>query len=81
MFEDRFEAVFRLMRDESDAYWASHGWDVTDGQGKQLQVMDILTRPMVCMVAKLHPDAKFSGAEQAWASKLEEEAKRFKSSR
>lgn len=79
--EARFQNVFGMMRDESDAYWASHGWDVTDGKGKQLAIMDILTRPMVCLVEKLHPDARFTGATEAWAAKLEAEAKNFKPKR
>lgn len=77
----RAEYVKRLMRDESDAYWASHGWDVTNGKGKQLGVMDLFLLPMICLVEKLHPDAKFAHAADAWAAQLEAEAKAFKPKR
>jgi hypothetical protein len=73
--------VLHMMRDESDAYWASHGWDVTDGNGKQLAVMEFLARPMVCVVEKRHPQAQFKLAGEDWARKLEEEAKRFRPTR
>lgn len=73
--------VFQLMRDEADAYWASYGWDVTDGRGKQLAVMEFLTRPLVCLVEKRHPRAQFKLASEDWARKLEEEASRFRPSR
>lgn len=79
--EARFQQVFSMMRDESDAYWASHGWDVTDGKGKQLAVMDVLTRPMVCLVEKLHPEARFTHATEAWGKSLEEEAKNWRPKR
>lgn len=81
MLNARFEYVGSLMRDESDAYWASHGWDVTDGNGQQLAVMDVLMLPMICLVEKLHPDAKFAHADDTWASQLEAEAKAFKPKR
>lgn len=76
-----FAPVFAMMRDESDAYWAKHGWDVTDGNGKQLKVMDYLTRPMVCLVEKLHPDARFTQGEAEWGARLEAEAKQFRPKR
>jgi hypothetical protein len=79
--EPHFEAVFRMMRDESDAYWAKHGWDVTDGEGKELKVMDYLTRPMVCLVEQLHPDARFKMSTDSWAAQLEADAKRFRPTR
>ena len=70
-----------MMRDEADAYWASFGWDVTDGEGKQLRVMDYLIIPMVCAVERLIPIARFRGAANAWGARLEEEARRFRPSR
>lgn len=76
-----FKPVLTMMRDESDAYWAKHGWDVTDGNGKQLEIMRWLTRPMVCLVEKLHPAAEFTMAAETWASQLEAEAKAFRPSR
>ncbi len=79
--DDSHFPVLRMFRDEADAYWASHGWDVTDGQGKQLRCMEYLIRPMVCAVERLHPDATLPSATDAWAAQLEEEAKRFKPSR
>lgn len=78
--DDQFP-VLRMMRDESDEYWAKHGWDVTDGKGKQLIVMDVLIRPMVCAVEGLHPDARINHSADAWGAQLEEEAKRFRPSR
>lgn len=77
--EEKF-AVRRMMRDESDAYWRAHGWDVTDGEGKQLIVMDVFLKPMVAAVEKLHPDAIFEmkASTEEWARQLEEAAKRFK---
>lgn len=83
-WEPNFD-VLRYFRDESDAYWASVGWDVTDGQGKQLEVMRRLGRSLVCVVNRLHADAALNiDSEQdakAWGAKLEEEAKRFKPAR
>lgn len=79
--DDSHFPVLRMYRDEADAYWASHGWDVTDENGKQLLCMEEFTRPMVCMVERLHPDAKFIAGDVAWGAKLEAEAKRFKASR
>lgn len=79
--DDEHFPQLKHMRDESDAYWASHGWDVTDGNGKQLAVMDILLRPMVCLVERKHPEATFSGGTEAWASQLEADAKTFRPSR
>lgn len=82
--DDTHFPVLRMFRDEADEYWRGHGWDVTDGEGKQLRVMEYFIRPMVCMVEKLHPDAKFNGGDadvDAWAASLEAEAKRFKRSR
>lgn len=76
--EDRFQEVFRMMRNESDEYWAKHGWDVTDGNGKQLEIMDCLTRPMVSLVEKLHPEARFTHGTEAWGKSLEEEAKNWR---
>lgn len=75
--EAHFE-VRRFMRDEADAWWATYGWDVTDGEGRQLRVMEFLTRPMVCMVKSLHEDASYSGGDKAWADQLEDEARRFR---
>jgi hypothetical protein len=84
-WEENF-AVLRLFRDESDAFWASVGWDVTDGEGRQLEVMRRMDRPLVCVVKKLHPDAElYLGEEQdeaeAWGSSLAEQARQFKPSR
>lgn len=79
--DDKYFPVLRYMRDEGDAYWAKHGWDVTDGNGKELRIMDCLTRPMVCLVEKLHPDARFTLADEAWAERLEADAKQFRPSR
>lgn len=73
--------AFAMTRDESDAYWAERGWDVTDGKGKQLQVMECLLRPLTCVVEKLHPDARFTGSTDAWAAQIEEAAKNFRPSR
>lgn len=70
--------VMKMMRDESDAYWAGFGWDVTDGKGKQLEVMHYLTRPLVYVVEKRHPDARYTPSVDDWARKLEEDAKNFK---
>jgi hypothetical protein len=83
-WEKHFE-VLKYFRDESDAFWSSMGWDVTDGQGKQLEVMRILDRPLVCVVKKLHVDAKLNIDQEqnaeAWGAKLAEDAKRFKPKR
>lgn len=82
--DDSHFPQLRMFRDEADEYWRSHGWDVTDGEGRQLRAMQYLLRPMVCMVEKLHPGAKFSGGEAelaTWTAQLEEAAKRFKPSR
>lgn len=78
---DRFEQIGKMWRDESDAYWADHGWDVTNGKGAQLRVMDYLLKPMVCAVECLHPDAEFTLEGETWGRSLEEEAKAFKSKR
>jgi hypothetical protein len=79
--EDEFFPVLRMMRDEADAYWKQHGWDVTDEEGKQLIVMDYLAKPLVCLVEKRHPDAQFKRSTEDWARQLEDDAKRFKPSR
>lgn len=80
--DDEYYPAFKMMRDESDAYWAARGWDVTDGKGKQLQVMECLLRPLTCVVEKLHPDARYTGDTTAvWAAQLEAAAKRFRPSR
>lgn len=78
--DPRYECL-KLMRDEADEYWARLGWDVTDGEGKQLRVMEYLSRPLLCAVKRLHPDAKLAMADDAWAASLEADAKRFKASR
>lgn len=82
MSDDNFKPL-RMMRDEADVYWRSFGWDVTDGNGKQLVAMDFLLKPLVCVVEKLHPDANFNSQDDtdAWAAELEEAAKRFKPTR
>lgn len=79
--DDSHFPQLKHMRDESDAYWASHGWDITDGEGQQLAVMDLFLRPMVCMVERLHPDAHYAGAAKSWGEQMAEEAARFKRSR
>lgn len=80
-FEDtRFEFL-TLMRDEADVYWAQFGWDITDGEGKQMRVMEYLARPLLCAVKHLHPAAKFTRAGEAWAASLEADAKRFAAKR
>jgi hypothetical protein len=83
-WERHFEPL-RYFRDESDAYWTSKGWDVTDGEGKQLEVMRYIGRSMICFVEGLHEEAlkTIGGFEdddgaEAWGARLEEEAKRFK---
>ncbi len=78
--DPRYEFL-KLMRDEADEYWARLGWDVTDGEGKQLRVMEYLSRPLLCAVKGLHPDAKLAMADDAWAASLEADARRFKASR
>lgn len=78
--EERFP-VLRMMRDEADEYWARYGWDVTDGEGKLLAVMEYLTRPLVCVVEQRHPDAGYKGGVDNWAAALEQEAERFKPTR
>ncbi|WP_311269738.1 hypothetical protein [Sphingobium sp. WCS2017Hpa-17] len=74
--DPRFEFQ-RLMRDEADVYWAQLGWDVTDGEGKQLRVMEYLSGPLLCAVKRLHPAARFTRADEAWGAKLEADAKQF----
>ena len=80
-WEDQFDAL-SLMRDESDAYWAARGWDVTDGNGNQLRLMDFVGHAMICAVNGTHPDARLAvqaaSESEAWGVKLEEEARRFK---
>lgn len=78
--DPRFEFL-RLMRDEADAYWARLGWDITDGEGRQLRVMEYLSRPLLCAVRHLHPAARFTRADEAWAASLEADAKQFKAKR
>ena len=80
MDDPRFEYL-KLMRDEADEYWARFGWDITDGKGKQLRVMEYLGRPLLCAVKKLHADAKFTMADETWAARMEADAKSFKSKR
>ncbi|WP_152520607.1 hypothetical protein [Sphingobium sp. HDIP04] len=80
MDDPRFEFL-KLMRDEADEYWGRLGWDITDGKGGQLRVMEYLARPLLCAVKRLHPDAAFTMAEEAWAAQLEADAKSFKSTR
>lgn len=82
--DDSHFPVLRMFRDEQDEYWRSHGWDVTDGEGGLLRVMEYFTRPLVCVVEKLDEDAVFEGGEadlEAWTASLEEAAKHFKPSR
>jgi len=76
----RFDFL-KLMRDEADEYWARLGWEVTDGEGQQLRVMEYLGRPLLCAVKDLHADAKFTKADDAWAAQMEADAKRFSSGR
>ena len=80
-WEAHFEPM-RMFRDESDAYWASVGWDVTNEEGKQLEVMRHLGRPLVCAVKRIHVDAALNIGQQqeadAWGESLAEEARRFK---
>lgn len=80
-WEQHFE-VLRYFRDEADAFWTSVGWDITNGEGKQLEVMRLLGRPLVCVVKKIHVDASLNLEEEddldAWTAKLEQEAKLFK---
>jgi hypothetical protein len=71
-WEEQFE-VLRMFRDEADAYWASCGWDVTDGLGKQLAVMQYFARPLICLVKSLHPSARFAIPEQQFRSCLKED--------
>lgn len=73
--------VQTMMRDEADAFWAQRGWDVTDGKGNQLRVMDYLFTPLLCAIDNLHPDAKLPVGADAWAVNLEDEARRFQASR
>ncbi len=86
-WEKHFD-VLKLFRDESDAYWASVGWDVTDGEGKQLEVMRELARPLVCFVKRIHADAYETLCDEghaedaeAWGERLAEEARLFKPKR
>jgi hypothetical protein len=65
-WEKHFE-VLRSFRDEADAYWASVGWDVTDGKGKQLIVMQYLARPLICIIKSLHPSARLAVSEEGSA--------------
>lgn len=78
--DPRFEFL-TMFRDEADVYWGQLGWDVTDGEGKQLRVMEYLSRPLLCAVKHLHPDARFTRADEAWAAKLEADAKHFNAGR
>ena len=77
--------VLRLFRDESDAYWASVGWDVTDENGKQLECMRRIGRSLVCAVKGVHTEAKLNlgddDSAEAWGASLAEEARLFKPSR
>jgi hypothetical protein len=81
-WEEHFEPL-KLFRDESDVFWAELGWDVTDGNGKQLESMRAMGRPLICALNKLHVDARLSLGDEreaeAWAAKLAEEARTFKS--
>jgi hypothetical protein len=80
MDDPRFEFL-RMMRDEADEYWARLGWDITDGDGRQLRVMEYLARPLLCAVKQLHPGARFMRAEEEWGARLEADAKMFKNRR
>lgn len=80
-------APLKYFRDESDEFWSGIGWDVTDGEGKQLEVMRYIGRPMICFVKQLHADVSQTIGEleedaghdaEAWGSKLAEDARRFK---
>lgn len=79
-WESHFE-VERMLRDDADAYWASRGWDVTDGHGKSLAVMTYLVRPLVCVVKGLHSRARFANANEAGAEQRDAEARAFRLSR
>lgn len=80
-FDDPLFEFLTLMRDEADEYWARVGWDITDGNGKQLRVMEYLSRPLICAVKRLLPAARFTKADEAWAAQMEADAKRFSSKR
>jgi hypothetical protein len=76
-WKDHFQPL-RMFRDEADSFWSSCGWDVTDGNGKQLAVMEYLGRSLICVVKKLHPAAGFTVSDEALEARLAEEARRFK---
>jgi hypothetical protein len=71
-WEKHFE-VLRTSGAEADAYWASWGWDVTDGQGTQLRLMDYLARPLICVIKALHPSARFGRLGTPAGAQLEAE--------
>lgn len=101
--KQEWEAHFDFLESEEDftdpqedLFWEVMGWDVTDGEDCQLAILAYFGRPLVCVLKRLHPKARFEidagtrepvvnvdperDAEQ-WGAKLAEDARRFKSSR
>jgi hypothetical protein len=80
--------------EEEDVFWSAFGWDVTDGAGEQLAIMDYFGRPLVCLLKRLHARSRLSLSgddpliratpEEAereaeeWGRRLAEEARRHK---
>lgn len=97
---DQWERAFDFLDyeydGEAETFWRVFGWDVTDGAGNELLIMEFLGRPLTAVVKRLHSKARCrfgeqagsdqtnfdSGAEaEAWGRALEEQARTFKPSR
>ena len=94
---DEWDEHFAFLTDEYEeegAFWAAAGWDVSDGKGEELMVMEYFGRQIVCLLKGLHPRARLSltgddpipGATgqiaereaEEWGRKLAQDAKTFK---
>lgn len=79
--DEPFDAVRQMFADEAKNWWASHGWDVTDHNGRQMLIMEFFLEPMISALLQLHPDAKSPVEADLFATWLEEEARNFKPKR
>jgi len=74
-------ALFGLTADEAEAVTRPPGWDVTDDKRRPLRVLGHFSAPLwlaVRGVAGTLPFQAESSEPEAWVSKLEADAKRFR---
>lgn len=79
--------------EEAEVFWTAFGWDVTDGNGNELAIMEYFGRPLTCITKRLHTKARFmlskdpippasnadlQGEAEAWGASLAEDARRYK---